>query len=85
MIAQSGYGLDYRGSRVRFPAGAVNFSPHYRVQNGSGAHPASYPILSQRSKWLLIFLPSFMKISSFIQKLFGYAHSSQITSIIFPY
>jgi hypothetical protein len=39
-----GYGLDDQGSRVRFPAGAGNFSLHYRVQNGSGAHPASYPI-----------------------------------------
>jgi hypothetical protein len=28
--------------RVRFPAGAGNFSPHHRVQNGSGAHQASY-------------------------------------------
>jgi hypothetical protein len=35
-----GYGLDDRGSRVRFPAGAGNFSLHHRVQNGSGAHPA---------------------------------------------
>jgi hypothetical protein len=39
-----GYGLDDRGSRVRFPAGAGNVSLHYRVQNGSGAHPASYPM-----------------------------------------
>jgi hypothetical protein len=38
-----GYGLNDRGSRVRFPAGAGNFSLHHRVQNGSGAHPASYP------------------------------------------
>jgi hypothetical protein len=38
-----GYRLDDRGSRVRLPAGAGNFSLHYRVQNGSGAHPASYP------------------------------------------
>jgi hypothetical protein len=37
-----GYGLDDRGSRVRLPAGAGNFSLHHRVQNGSGAHPASY-------------------------------------------
>jgi hypothetical protein len=37
-----GYGLDDRGSRVRFPAGAGNFSLHHRVQNGFGAHPASY-------------------------------------------
>jgi hypothetical protein len=29
---------------VRFPAGAGNFSLNYRVQNGSGAHPASYPM-----------------------------------------
>jgi hypothetical protein len=29
-------------SRVRFRAGAVNFSLHRRIQNGSGAHPASY-------------------------------------------
>jgi hypothetical protein len=32
-----GYELDDRGSRARFPAGAGNFSLHYRVQNGSGA------------------------------------------------
>jgi hypothetical protein len=39
-----GYGLDDRGSRVRFPAGAGNFSLHHSVQNGPGAHPASYPM-----------------------------------------
>jgi hypothetical protein len=39
-----GYGLDDRGSTVRFPAGAGNFSLHHRVQNGSGVHPASYPM-----------------------------------------
>jgi hypothetical protein len=39
-----GYGLDDRGSRVRLPAGAGNFSHHHRVQNGSGAHPSSYPV-----------------------------------------
>jgi hypothetical protein len=39
-----GYALDDRGSRVRFPAGAGNFSLHHRVQNGSGVHPASYPM-----------------------------------------
>jgi hypothetical protein len=38
-----GYGLDDRGSSVRFPVEAGNFSLHHRVQNGSGAHPASYP------------------------------------------
>jgi hypothetical protein len=38
------YGLDDRDSRARFPAGAGNFSLHHRVQNGSGAHPASYPM-----------------------------------------
>jgi hypothetical protein len=39
-----GYGLDDHGSRVWFPAGAGNFSLHHRVQNGSGAHPASCPM-----------------------------------------
>jgi hypothetical protein len=39
-----GSGLDDRGSRVRFPAGAGNFSLPHRDQNGSGAHPASYPM-----------------------------------------
>jgi hypothetical protein len=39
-----GYELDDRGSRVRFPAGAGNFSLHHRIQNGSGAHPVSYPM-----------------------------------------
>jgi hypothetical protein len=41
---EMGYGLDDRGSRVRFSAGARNISLHYRVQTGSGAHPASYPV-----------------------------------------
>jgi hypothetical protein len=39
-----GYGLDDWGSRVRFPAGAGNFSLHHRVQNGAGSHTASYPM-----------------------------------------
>jgi hypothetical protein len=37
------HGLANGSSRVRIPAGAGNFS-HHRVQNGSGAHPASYPM-----------------------------------------
>jgi hypothetical protein len=48
VIAQSvwrlGYGLDNRGSRVRFPAGAGNFSLHHRVQNGSGDRLVYYPV-----------------------------------------
>jgi hypothetical protein len=44
-----GYRLDDRGSRVRFQAGAGNFSLHHCVQNGSGAHPASYPMGSRGS------------------------------------
>jgi hypothetical protein len=39
-----GYGLDDRGSWFRFPEGAGTFSLHHRVQNVSGAHPASYPM-----------------------------------------
>jgi hypothetical protein len=39
-----GYGLDDWDSRIRFPAGAGNVSLHHLVQNGSGAHPASYPL-----------------------------------------
>jgi hypothetical protein len=41
-----GYGLDDRDFRVRFPGGggAGNFSLHHRFQNGSKAHPASYPM-----------------------------------------
>jgi hypothetical protein len=31
-------------SGVRVPAGAGDFSFHHRVQTGSGAHPASYPM-----------------------------------------
>jgi hypothetical protein len=38
------YGLDDRDSTFRFSAGAWNFSLHHRIQNGSGAHPASYPM-----------------------------------------
>jgi hypothetical protein len=40
----TGYGLDDPGSTVRFPAGAGNFCLQHRIQNGSGAHPASYPM-----------------------------------------
>jgi hypothetical protein len=38
------YRLDDRGYRVRSPAGTGYFSLHHRVQNGSGSHPASYPM-----------------------------------------
>jgi hypothetical protein len=52
-----GYGLDDRGSRVRFQAGAGNFSLHHRVQNGSGAHPVFYPMgTSGRGVKLIIHL-----------------------------
>jgi hypothetical protein len=44
-----GYGLDDQGSRVRFPAGAGNISFHHRVQNGSGVHPAFYPMATRGS------------------------------------
>jgi hypothetical protein len=48
VIAQSvwrlGYGLDDRGSRFRFPAGAGYFSLHHRVQNASVSFRASYPV-----------------------------------------
>jgi hypothetical protein len=44
-----GYGLENRGSGVRFSAGAGNFSLNHRVQNGSGAHPASYPMGTRSS------------------------------------
>jgi hypothetical protein len=44
-----GYVLDDWGSGVRFPAGAGNSSLHHRVQIGSGAHPASYPMVIRGS------------------------------------
>jgi hypothetical protein len=40
----TGYGLGDRMIGVRFPAGGGNFSLHHRVQTGSEAHPASYPV-----------------------------------------
>jgi hypothetical protein len=43
-VQRLSYGLEDRGSRVRFAAGAGNFSLHHRVQNGSRAHPVSYPM-----------------------------------------
>jgi hypothetical protein len=42
-------GLDDLGSRVRFPAGAGNISLNHRVENGSGAHPASCIMGTRRS------------------------------------
>jgi hypothetical protein len=44
-----GYGLDDRSPWVRFPAGTGTFSLHRRVQNGSGAHAASYPMSTRGS------------------------------------
>jgi hypothetical protein len=41
-VQRVGYGLDDRGSRVRFPEWVGNFSLHHRVENGSRTHPASY-------------------------------------------
>jgi hypothetical protein len=38
------YGLNDRMNGIRFPAGAGNFFLRRHVQNGSGAHPASYPM-----------------------------------------
>jgi hypothetical protein len=35
----TGYGLDDRGPRVRFPAGAGNLSLHHRIQDGSAVTP----------------------------------------------
>jgi hypothetical protein len=43
------YGLDSRNSKVRVPAGAGSYSLYHRVQNGSGAHPASYPMSTRGS------------------------------------
>jgi hypothetical protein len=40
-----GYGLDDRGCRDRCRGGGGNFSLHHHcVHNGTGAHPASYPV-----------------------------------------
>jgi hypothetical protein len=39
-----GYGLDDQDSRVRFLAGAGNFSLHHHVQTSPGTHPNSYPM-----------------------------------------
>jgi len=36
--------MDNRDSRIWFRAGAENLSLDHRVQNGSDAHPASYPM-----------------------------------------
>jgi hypothetical protein len=45
----TGYGLDDRMIRVRFPAGAGNFSLLYRVQTGSGDHSTYYPMCTRGS------------------------------------
>jgi hypothetical protein len=44
-----GYGLDNGGSGFRFPAEAGSFSLNPRIQNGSGAHPACYPMGTRSS------------------------------------
>jgi hypothetical protein len=40
----TGYGLDDRMIRFRFPAGARNFSFRHRVQTSSAVHSTSYPM-----------------------------------------
>jgi hypothetical protein len=39
-----GYRLDGWSSRVGYLVGTGNFSLYHGVQDGSGAHPASYPM-----------------------------------------
>jgi len=41
-----GYGLEDRDSRLRFLAGTRSISLHHRVQTGSEAHPAFYPMVT---------------------------------------
>jgi hypothetical protein len=41
--------VDTPSYRLGFPAGAGNFSLHHRFQNGSGAHPTSYPMATRGS------------------------------------
>jgi hypothetical protein len=45
----TGYGLDDRMIGVRFPAGVGNSSLRHRVQTGSGARPAIYPMSTRGS------------------------------------
>jgi hypothetical protein len=42
----TGYGLDDRDSGVQILARAGNFSLLHHIQTGSGAHPASYPMVT---------------------------------------
>jgi hypothetical protein len=46
-----GCGLDDRGSRFLFRAGAGNFFLHHRFQTGSGAHP-NYYLMDTRGSFL---------------------------------
>jgi hypothetical protein len=43
----TGYRLDDLGSRVQFQMGAGNISLQHHFLNGSGANPASYPMIQQ--------------------------------------
>jgi hypothetical protein len=80
-----GYGPEDRGSRVRFPAGAGNFSLHHRIQNGSGAHPTSYP-MGTRGSFLWVkqpgreadhSLPSSAEVKEWVE---SYLHSPSTPS-----
>jgi hypothetical protein len=68
-----------RGSRVRFPAVGGNLSLHHGVQNGSGAHPSSYPIGTRGVKLYLQFpnTPSFKAQGP----LYLYTHCTRLSSL----
>jgi hypothetical protein len=72
----TGYGLDDRVSRVKFPAGARNFSLHHRVQNGSGAHPASYAMGSKGTFHISLYEAAFEALFALQRENPDVLHSS---------
>jgi hypothetical protein len=75
-------GLRAGWSGFRVPAGAGNFSLHHRVQTGSGAHPASYPMSTRgcypEVKWREREADHSPPPSSEVKKAWGYTSTPPI-------
>jgi hypothetical protein len=75
------YGVDDWMIGIRFSAGAGNFTLRHRVQTGSGAHPASYPMDTGLFPWGLsgrgVKLTIHLNLMSMSKNAWSYTYTPQ--------